>query len=168
MQEESKVNVAQSCPTLCDPMDRSLPGSFSRGSSQPRDRTQVSHVVGRRFTVCATREFSIPGLGRSPGENNGYPLQYFCLENSKDRGAQRATVHQVARSQIRSSNYHSHTHIHTSSMLANFFSLWIHQFLFQPAECQSFYASHSICILFVMLCLILLIQCVSSQFSSWY
>ena len=30
---------------------------------------------------------SIPGLGRSPGEGNGYPLQYYCLENSMDRGA---------------------------------------------------------------------------------
>ena len=58
--------VAQSCPTLCYPMDCSLPGSsvhgiFSstpmgchflfQGSSQPRDRTQVSHTAGRRFTV---------------------------------------------------------------------------------------------------------------------
>ena len=33
---------------------------------------------------------SIPGLGRSPGEGNGYPLQYSCLENSKDTGACRA------------------------------------------------------------------------------
>ena len=32
---------------------------------------------------------SIPGLGRSPGEENGYPLQYFYLENSMGRGAQR-------------------------------------------------------------------------------
>jgi len=31
----------------------------------------------------------IPGLGRSPGEWNGYPLQYFCLENPMDRGADR-------------------------------------------------------------------------------
>ena len=63
--------VAQSCPTLCDPMDYSLPGSwvhgifqarvlewvdisFCRGSSRPRDRTPVSHVVGRRFTVWVT------------------------------------------------------------------------------------------------------------------
>ena len=30
---------------------------------------------------------SIPGLGRSPGEGNGYPLQYYCLENSMDGGA---------------------------------------------------------------------------------
>ena len=39
---------------------------------------------------------SIPGLGRSPGEGKGYPLQYSCLENSMDRGAWWATVHAVA------------------------------------------------------------------------
>ena len=65
--------VTQSCPTLCDPMDCSLSGSsvhgifqakvlewiaisFSRGSSRPRNRTQVSRIAGRRFTVWATRE----------------------------------------------------------------------------------------------------------------
>ena len=41
---------------------------------------------------------SIPGLGRSPGEGNGNPLQYFCLENSMDSGAWRATDHGVAKS----------------------------------------------------------------------
>ena len=40
----------------------------------------------------------IPGLGRSPGEGNVYPLQYTCLENSMDRGAWRATVHGVTES----------------------------------------------------------------------
>ena len=40
---------------------------------------------------------SIPGLGRSPGEGNGYPLQYSCLENPMDRGAWRATVRGIAR-----------------------------------------------------------------------
>ena len=40
---------------------------------------------------------SISGLGRSPGEGNGYPLQYSCLENSMDRGVWPATVHGVAR-----------------------------------------------------------------------
>ena len=61
-------DVAQSCLTLCDPMDCSLPGSsvhgifqaivlewiaisFSRGSSHSRDRTQVSRIVDRRFTI---------------------------------------------------------------------------------------------------------------------
>ena len=37
----------------------------------------------------------IPGLGRSLGEGNSYPLQYFCLENSMNRGAWWATVHGV-------------------------------------------------------------------------
>ena len=41
---------------------------------------------------------SIPGLGRSPGEGNGNPLQYSCLENPMDRGAWQATVHGVAES----------------------------------------------------------------------
>ena len=41
----------------------------------------------------------IPGSGRSPGEGNGSPLQYSCLENSMDRGAWRAIVHGVAKSQ---------------------------------------------------------------------
>ena len=40
---------------------------------------------------------SIPGLGRSPGEGNGYPLQYSCLGNPTDREAWRATVHRVAK-----------------------------------------------------------------------
>ena len=39
---------------------------------------------------------SVPGLGRSPGEGNGYLLQYSCLENFVDRGAWQATVHGAA------------------------------------------------------------------------
>ena len=41
---------------------------------------------------------SIPGSGRSPGVGNGNPLQYSCLENSMDRGAWWATVHEVTKS----------------------------------------------------------------------
>ena len=44
------------------------------------------------------------GLGRSPGVGNGTPLQYSCPENPTDRGAWRATVHGVAKSQTRLSN----------------------------------------------------------------
>ena len=63
-----KVKVAQSCLTLCDPMDYTVHGilqarrlewgaiPFPRGSSQPRDRTQVSHIAGRVFTSWATKE----------------------------------------------------------------------------------------------------------------
>ena len=54
---------------------------------------------------------SIPGLGKSPGGENGNPLQYSCLENSKDRGAWQATVRGVAKS--RTLLRLSHTHIHT-------------------------------------------------------
>ena len=47
----------------------------------------------------------IPGLGRSPGEGNDNPLQYSCLENPRDGGAWWATVHGVAKSRTRLSNF---------------------------------------------------------------
>ena len=47
----------------------------------------------------------IPGLGRSPGGGNGNPLQYSCLENPMDRGAKRATVHQVVKSRSQLSTH---------------------------------------------------------------
>ena len=43
----------------------------------------------------------IPGLGRSPGEGNGNPLQYSCLENPVDGGAWQATVHRVTQRRTR-------------------------------------------------------------------
>ena len=42
---------------------------------------------------------SIPGLGRSPGEGNSYPLQYSGLDNSMDRGAWQVTVHEITKNQ---------------------------------------------------------------------
>ena len=65
--QKVKVKVAQLCPTLCDPMDYRVHGilqarilqwvafPFSRGSSQPRDWTQVSHIIGTFSTSWATR-----------------------------------------------------------------------------------------------------------------
>ena len=50
----------------------------------------------------------IPGSGRSPGEGNGNPLQYYCLEKFMDRRAWRATVHGVTNSQTRVSDFHFH------------------------------------------------------------
>jgi len=56
-------------------------------------------------SACNTGDLgSIPGLGRSPGEGNGNPLQYSCLENPMDGGAWWATVHGVAKSQTRLSD----------------------------------------------------------------
>ena len=49
----------------------------------------------------------VPGSGRSPGEGNGNPLQYPCLENPVDRGAWQAAVHGVAESWTRLSNGHT-------------------------------------------------------------
>ena len=50
-------------------------------------------------SACNARDLGlIPGSWKSPGEGNGYPLQYFCLKNSMDRGAWRATAHGVAKS----------------------------------------------------------------------
>ena len=90
-----KREIAQLCPTLCDPMDCSPPGSsvhgifqprilewvaisFSRGSSWPRDRTRVSHIVGRCFTIQATREarrahsfYMTPGAEWSKSDRRG-------------------------------------------------------------------------------------------------
>ena len=53
---------------------------------------------GKESACCAGDPGSIPGLGRSPGEGNGNPLQYPYLENSMDRGAWWATVHGVLKS----------------------------------------------------------------------
>ena len=53
--------------------------------------------VGKESACNAGDPCSIPGLGRSPGEGNGNPLQYSCLENSMDKGALQALVHEVVR-----------------------------------------------------------------------
>jgi len=53
---------------------------------------------GKESACNAGDQSLIPGSGRSPGEGNGFPLQYSCLENSMDRGACWATVHGIAKS----------------------------------------------------------------------
>ena len=58
-------------------------------------------------TAChAGGHRSVPGLGRSPGEGNSYPLQCCGLENSMDRGAWQATIHRVIKSWTRLSDFH--------------------------------------------------------------
>ena len=100
------VLVAQSCPTLCNPMYCSPPGSsipgifqaripewvaisFSRGSSWPRDQTQISHIADRFFTLWATKE----ALHFSPG-----PAADYCRDGSVDhRLPQSSSQHRVGR-----------------------------------------------------------------------
>ena len=52
---------------------------------------------GKEFVHNVRNPGLIPGSGRFPGEGSGNPLQYFCLENSMDRGVWWATVHGVAK-----------------------------------------------------------------------
>ena len=62
---------------------------------------------------------SIPGLGRSPREGNGNPLQYSCLENSTDGGAWWATVNGVAKCQIQLSNFTMKIKLDTVHIILN-------------------------------------------------
>ena len=55
---------------------------------------------------------SIPGLGRSPGEGHGYPLQYSCLDNPVDRGAWRAMAYRVTNSWTRLKQLSTHAQRH--------------------------------------------------------
>ena len=72
---------------------------------------------GRESACSAGDPGSVPGSGRSPREGNGNPLWYFCLENPMDGGAWWATVHGVAKSQRRLSDF--------SFFLSFFLSLYI-------------------------------------------
>ena len=115
MKVKSESEVAQSCPTLCDPMDCSLPGSSVHGIFQARvlEWGAIAFSVPGGSVVknlpVNSRDTgdkgSIPGLGISPGGRNGKPLQYSCLENPKDRGAWWVTVHGVTMSQARLSDF---------------------------------------------------------------
>ena len=152
------VCCAQSCRTLCDPMDCGPPGScvhgifrermlecvampFPSGSSRPRGQTWVSCVswiAGGFFTTVPPGKLFylqywiwkflfpsglvvkkappnagdagavalIPGSGRSPGVENGNPLQYSCLGNPMDMGPWRATARGVTKCQTRLSDLH--------------------------------------------------------------
>ena len=75
----------------CQQLD--LFGGFTGGSA------------GKKSACSAGDPGSIPGLGSSPREGNGNPLQYSCLQNAMDGGAWQATVYGVAKSQLQRSNF---------------------------------------------------------------
>ena len=54
---------------------------------------------GKEYACNAGDLGSIPGLGRFPGEGNGYPVQYSCLENPLERGGWQVTVHRIVKNQ---------------------------------------------------------------------
>ena len=75
------------------------------------DKSIKGHLIdfpgvsdGKEFACNAGDLHLVPESGRSPGEGNGNPLQYSCLENSMDTGAWRATVHGVAENQTQLSD----------------------------------------------------------------
>ena len=68
------------------------------------ERSFLGDSDGKKSACNAGDLGSIPGLGRSPGEGNGYALQYSSLQNSTDRGAWWATVHGVIMSQTQLNN----------------------------------------------------------------
>ena len=104
-------SVTQPCPTLCNPMDCSMPGLPVHDQHlwfmvlvNINTWTFFGGSDGKESACNAGDLGLIPGLGRSPGEVNGNSLQYPCLGNSMDRGTWQATVHGIAKSQARLSN----------------------------------------------------------------
>ena len=92
--------------------------------------SQVGGPDGKESACNAGDSGSVPGLGRSPGVGNGNPLQYSCLENPMDRGAWRAIVHGIAKSDM-TEQLSSHTHPKLYSTFAivigsGLWALWAH------------------------------------------
>ena len=90
---------------------RSLVGCSPWGHRESDTPERLTHIRaslggsdGKESAYNEGDPGSIPGSGRSPGEGNGYPRQYSCLENSMDRRAWQATVHGVTKSQTGLSN----------------------------------------------------------------
>ena len=103
------------CVCVCAPIYMGFPdSSASRVRKIPwrRDRLPTPVFLGfpggseGKESARSVRDLgSIPGLGRSPGEGNGNPLQYSCLENPMDGGAWWAIVHRVTKSWTRLSDF---------------------------------------------------------------
>ena len=83
----------------------------------------------RIYLQCG-RPGSIPRLRRSPGEGNGNPHQYSCLENSMDRGAWWAVVHGVTRSWTWLNHTNTHTNIKINKILYIYIYTHFHLYLF--------------------------------------
>ena len=100
------VCVIRSVISDSNPMDCGLPGSSVHGILQAKILNWIAFPFSvfpdgseDKASSCHMGDLgSIPGLGRSPGEGNGNPLQYSCRENPMDGGAWRATVHGIAKS----------------------------------------------------------------------
>ena len=113
-------------------------------------------------SVCNSEDpGSIPGLGRSPGEGNGNPLQYSCLGKSMDRGAWWATVHGVTKSRIGLSeqNFHFFSYVYMYICVRIIFQILLHFSFLQDIEHSSLCYTVSPCCLAVSLLLLLATLC---------
>ena len=96
-----QIHHSHLCLCLCSPV-------FVFFFAPPYSGFPGSSMV-KNLPSNAGEECSIPGSGRSPGVENGNPLQCSCLENFMDRGAWQATIHGAAESQIQLSDRSQHT-----------------------------------------------------------
>ena len=112
---ESESEVAQSCPTLSDPMDCSLLDSSVHGIFQARVLEWGCHCLlwgSLHHTANSRWLSSLHIVMQVSGEGNGTPLQYSCLENPMDGGAWSAAVHGVARSRTQLNDFTFTFHFH--------------------------------------------------------
>ena len=94
------------------PQKHSKPAFFK--ASQRQNQGFPDDSNGKESACHVGDLHSIPGLGRSPGEGNGNPLQYSCLENSVDREAWwLQSMGSQSRTRLSNSHTHIHTHTHT-------------------------------------------------------
>ena len=109
---ESITRKYQNSPFFPKQRHQDLSGSESQASGF-LELTSFPGGSEDKASACnAGDQGSIPGLGRSPGEGNGNPLQYSCLDNPMDGGAWWATVDGVAQSQTRLSSLSLFTFMH--------------------------------------------------------
>ena len=87
---------------------------------------------GQEFSCNVGDLGSIPGLGRSPRGGHGNPLQYSCLENAMDRGAWWATVHGVAKSQTRLSDFTFFLNKRILKIRTSLFEIWYQLYWASP------------------------------------
>ena len=89
----------------------------------PYTKSFLGGLIGKESTCNVGDLGSIPGLGRVPGEGNGNPLQYSCLENPMDREAWWATLHRVTKSQTRLTNTFTF-HMYVCVMIHIYVYIW--------------------------------------------